>query len=112
MIDSVTIILSSHSFHFSFDFKRKIDFSIQSVPLDRPITTTDLLFWSYQTANGMQFLASRKVLHGDLAIRNIMLCDGNVVKIRDFGLAGTMYKTGFFHAKTQVKNSMIIKSDD
>lgn len=50
----------------------------------------------------MDYLASRKVLHGDLAARNILLCDGNVVKICDFGLARSMYKTGDYHIKTQV----------
>ncbi|XP_055305898.1 neuroglian-like isoform X2 [Sitodiplosis mosellana] len=75
------------------------DDSIQSPPLDRPVTTSDLLSWSFQTANGMQYLASKNVRHGDLAARNIMLCDGNVVKIR--GLARTRYTTGFYQAKTQ-----------
>ncbi|XP_031632064.1 vascular endothelial growth factor receptor 3-like [Contarinia nasturtii] len=57
----------------------------------RSVTTTDLLIWSFQIARGMQYLASRKVLHGDLAARNILLCEGNVVKICDFGLARSMY---------------------
>lgn len=39
----------------------------------------------------MEYLASRKVLHGDLAARNILLAEGNVVKISDFGLAKSMY---------------------
>lgn len=66
------------------------------------VKTTDLLCWSFQITRGMDYLASRKVLHGDLAARNILLCDGNVVKICDFGLARSMYKTGDYHIKTQV----------
>lgn len=31
-------------------------------------------------------------MHGDLAARNILLAENNVVKICDFGLAKTMYK--------------------
>lgn len=58
----------------------------------RSITTTDLLCWSFQIAHGMQYLTSQKVLHGDLAARNILLCDDNVVKICDFGLARSMNK--------------------
>lgn len=42
-------------------------------------------------ARGMDYLASRKVLHGDLAARNILLCDDNIVKICDFGLARSLY---------------------
>lgn len=56
------------------------------------ITTSDLLCWAFQIARGMEYLASRKVIHGDLATRNVLLTDNNVVKICDFGLAKEMYK--------------------
>lgn len=56
------------------------------------VTTTDLISWAFQVARGMDYLASRKVLHGDLAARNILLCEDNVVKICDFGLARSMYR--------------------
>lgn len=58
----------------------------------RPLCTKDLLSWAYQVANGMDYLAQRNVLHGDLACRNILLAANNVVKICDFGLAKKMYK--------------------
>lgn len=75
----------------------------------RSITTTDLLCWSFQIARGMQYLVSQKVLHGDLAARNVLLCDDNVVKICDFGLARSLYKhhyyrkTGTVHLHIQKK---------
>ncbi|XP_030384764.1 vascular endothelial growth factor receptor 1 isoform X2 [Scaptodrosophila lebanonensis] len=56
------------------------------------VTTTDLVSWAFQVARGMDYLSSKKVLHGDLAARNILLCDDNVVKICDFGLARSMYR--------------------
>ncbi|XP_019866136.2 vascular endothelial growth factor receptor 1 isoform X3 [Aethina tumida] len=56
------------------------------------ICTRDLISWAFQIARGMGYLASRKVLHGDLAARNVLLADNNIVKICDFGLAKTMYK--------------------
>ncbi|XP_055305922.1 neuroglian-like isoform X2 [Sitodiplosis mosellana] len=67
----------------------------------RSITTTDLVCWSFQIARGMHYLATRKVLHGDLAARNILLCENNVVKICDFGLARSIYKTGNYLIKTE-----------
>ena len=65
----------------------------------RTVNTTDLVCWASQIACGMEYLASRKVLHGDLAARNILLCDDNVVKICDFGLARSMYKSDNYKKK-------------
>jgi FMS-like tyrosine kinase 1 len=56
------------------------------------IGITNLISWSFQIARGMDFLASRKFLHGDLAARNVLLCEDNVVKVCDFGLAKSLYK--------------------
>jgi FMS-like tyrosine kinase 1 len=65
----------------------------------KPICTTDLLAWAFQVSRGMEYLASRRVLHGDLAARNILLADNNVVKICDFGLAKSMYKSDNYKKK-------------
>ncbi|XP_057373175.1 vascular endothelial growth factor receptor 1-like [Daphnia carinata] len=56
------------------------------------VCTHDLIEWSYQIACGMNYLTKRKVLHGDLAARNVLLADDNVVKIADFGLSRQVYK--------------------
>lgn len=79
--------------------------SLQPVDYVRPtrvVTTTDLVCWLFQVARGMDYLASRKVLHGDLAARNILLSDDNVVKICDFGLARSMYKSVNYIKKGEV----------
>lgn len=68
----------------------------------KPICTKDLLAWAFQVSRGMEYLASRKVLHGDLAARNILLADNNVVKICDFGLAKSMYKSDNYKKKGDV----------
>ncbi|XP_066998855.2 platelet-derived growth factor receptor alpha [Anabrus simplex] len=65
----------------------------------RPITTQDLICWSFQIARGMEYLVSRKVMHGDLAARNILLAEDNIVKICDFGLAKSIYKSENYKKK-------------
>lgn len=47
----------------------------------RTVCTSDLVCWAFQVARGMEYLSSRKVLHGDLAARNILLCADNIVKM-------------------------------
>uniref|UniRef100_A0A914V0I2 Protein kinase domain-containing protein n=1 Tax=Plectus sambesii TaxID=2011161 RepID=A0A914V0I2_9BILA len=51
------------------------------------VTTSDLLSFAYQIANGMKFLHSKEVVHRDLALRNIFLTSDYIVKIGDFGLS-------------------------
>ncbi|KAG8453681.1 hypothetical protein GDO86_000350 [Hymenochirus boettgeri] len=50
---------------------------------DLALDTEDLINFSYQVAQGMNFLASKI----DLAARNILLTYGRITKICDFGLA-------------------------
>ena len=48
----------------------------------------------------MEYLATKKVMHGDLACRNILLAADNVVKICDFGLAKDIYKNNTYQKKS------------
>ena len=49
-------------------------------------------FIYYQVANGMEFLVTKNIYHGDLAARNVLLTDSLVAKIADFGLARRFYE--------------------
>uniref|UniRef100_A0A914XH37 Protein kinase domain-containing protein n=1 Tax=Plectus sambesii TaxID=2011161 RepID=A0A914XH37_9BILA len=51
------------------------------------VTTSDLLSFAYQIANGMEYLHIKEVVHRDLALRNIFLTFDYIVKIGDFGLS-------------------------
>ncbi|XP_046640460.1 mast/stem cell growth factor receptor Kit-like isoform X4 [Daphnia pulicaria] len=69
--------------------------------LDRSISTTNLISWSFQIARGMDYLVSKKVLHGDLAARNILLADDGVAKVADFGMAKKMYYEDCYEKRGQ-----------
>lgn len=66
------------------------------------ITSADLVCWSFQVAQGMNYLARQGVLHGDLAARNILLADENVVKICDFGFSRWMRPEQDYQKETEV----------
>ncbi|KAM4875401.1 macrophage colony-stimulating factor 1 receptor [Thomomys bottae] len=53
----------------------------------QPLELWDLLHFSSQVAQGMAFLASKNCIHRDVAARNVLLTNGHVAKIGDFGLA-------------------------
>ena len=52
----------------------------------------------------MEHLANKRVIHGDLAARNILLAENNVIKICDFGLAKNMYSDPNYHKKSSVSS--------
>ncbi|XP_030839439.1 tyrosine-protein kinase STK [Strongylocentrotus purpuratus] len=53
---------------------------------------TTLIDMGAHIASGMDYLGSKNVVHRDLTAKNVLVGEGNVVKIADFGLARLMKK--------------------
>ncbi|CAG7724651.1 unnamed protein product [Allacma fusca] len=69
------------------DNYENVNWAQQSCTKDSKKKILQLTEWACKIADGMSFLASKNVIHGDLAARNILLDDNFGPKIADFGLA-------------------------
>lgn len=46
----------------------------------------------HDASKGLEFLETKKLVHGDIATRNILLAYGKIAKISDFGLSKKLYQ--------------------
>eukprot|EP00057_Strongylocentrotus_purpuratus_P015462 XP_011669936.1 PREDICTED: tyrosine-protein kinase receptor Tie-1-like [Strongylocentrotus purpuratus] len=50
-----------------------------------------LLNLAWQIAKGMQFLTSKKIIHGTLCAHNVLLADRKQCKLSDYGLSSSLF---------------------
>lgn len=74
---------------------------------DIKLSTVDLMRWTYDVASGLEFIHDKKVIHGDLATRNILLSEDLVAKISDFGLSRQLVECSNYVKKTQAKHLLL-----
>ncbi|KNC29388.1 hypothetical protein FF38_06598 [Lucilia cuprina] len=57
-----------------------------------PVTVRNILSFALQICKGMTYLTEIKLVHRDLAARNVLLAEGKICKISDFGLTRDVYE--------------------
>ncbi len=72
-----------------------VDGTNQSVELYK------LYNFAYEIASGMEYISAKRVIHGDLAARNIFLNGDLTCKIGDFGLSRKLYEFNEYVKKSQ-----------
>uniref|UniRef100_A0A674DPM9 receptor protein-tyrosine kinase n=1 Tax=Salmo trutta TaxID=8032 RepID=A0A674DPM9_SALTR len=70
---------------------------------EEALTYDDMLSFSYQVAKGMDFLSSKHCIHRDLAARNVLVSQGGLVKIGDFGLARDIHNDSNYVVRGNVR---------
>ncbi|XP_078659370.1 fibroblast growth factor receptor 4-like isoform X1 [Branchiostoma floridae x Branchiostoma belcheri] len=74
--------------------RSKRDSTYANIQVDeRLLTPRDLASFIWQIARGMAHVASLKIVHRDLASRNVLIDKNKVCKISDFGLSRDVYDT-------------------
>ena len=64
---------------------------------DDVINSRCLVKWAYDVCKGMEYLSEHKIMHGDLAARNVLLYEHPIIerqsvgKVADFGLSKKFY---------------------
>lgn len=66
-----------------------------------PVTASDVLSFAYQICKGMTYLTEMKLVHRDLAARNVLLAEGKICKVSDFGLTRDVYEDDAYLKKSK-----------
>lgn len=59
-----------------------------------------LINMGVDVAKGLQYLASHRLIHRDVATRNCLVADDLTIKIADFGMSRDIYANNYYKVST------------
>lgn len=68
---------------------------------NQPPSLRRILQMAIEIADGMAYLAAKKIVHRDLAARNCMVAEDLTAKIGDFGMTRDIYETDYYRKGTK-----------
>ncbi|XP_065844501.1 uncharacterized protein [Oscarella lobularis] len=71
----------------------------ESSDVGHDLSSSDLLSFVWQISSGMEYLAGKGLVHRDLACRNVLVCENQLLKVSDFGLTRSVYQEGVYCQK-------------
>ena len=71
------------------------------------LSPKDILTFAWQIARGMEYLSRMKLVHRDLAARNVLLAQGMICKISDFGLTRDVYVDETYWKKSNGRSKSV-----
>lgn len=91
------LLIIEYCKHGSLRNYLRLSRKIECAGIDYPdgveqVTVKDILSFAWQICKGMAYLTDNKLVHRDLAARNVLLAEGKVCKVSDFGLTRDVYE--------------------
>ena len=81
-------------------YLRKFEIApLEAPPGENQLPPSTLLYMALQIATGLQYLASLRFVHRDLASRNCLVGANYLVKIADFGMSRSLYSSDYYRIR-------------
>ena len=70
------------------------------LPIPASLSQAVLVQICIDIAKGLQYLASHRLIHRDVATRNCLVADDLTIKIADFGMSRDIYSNNYYKVRS------------